>query len=420
MLKEIKIKLYNLLRWSEQYLKTISVYLAKGGFWLTLGQIVSSASSFLLALAFANLLPKETYGIYKYILSIAGILAIPTLQGMGTAVTQAVARGYEGSLVPALKTKLRWGLLGGLASLILAGYYYYQGNAMLAISFLFSAAFLPIMDSFAIYDSLLQGRKLFDVSTKYYIISQIISIASLITAIFFTKNLFLILLAYFLPWTLMRFIFLKITLKKFQPNTNQDPQTITYGKHLSLMGVIGTIANYLDRILIWHFLGAIEVAIYSFAVAIPQQIKSLLKCINILSLPKFSQRNIEEIEKNIWKKISLYFILLSLIVIVYIILAPFIFKLLFPAYLESVKYSQIFAISLIIPQMILYNVLIAYKKIEEAYIFNTIGPISLIVFFFIGAMLWGLWGIILAKVIHRFFLGLILIPIYQKINDTKK
>jgi len=64
-IKKLKDKIYRLLRRSEKYFKTDMVYLAHGGFWLTLGQIISSAASFLLAIAFANLLPKETYGTYK-------------------------------------------------------------------------------------------------------------------------------------------------------------------------------------------------------------------------------------------------------------------------------------------------------------------------------------------------------------------
>jgi len=126
LIKKTKIRLYNLLRWSQKYTKTDMVYLAKGGSWLTLGQIVSTIASFLSAIAFANLLPRETYGQYKYILSITSILAIPTLAGINTAVIRAIARGYEGSFIPALKTKIKWGLLGGITSIGLAGYYYFS------------------------------------------------------------------------------------------------------------------------------------------------------------------------------------------------------------------------------------------------------------------------------------------------------
>jgi O-antigen/teichoic acid export membrane protein len=380
------------------------VYLARGGFWLNLGQTISSLSSLLLAIAFANLLPKEIYGNYKYVLSATGILAIPTLSGMGTAVTQAVARGYEGSLIPALKTKILWGLLGGLASLILAGYYFYQGNTTLTISFLISAVFLPFMDSFGIYDSLLLGRKLFDISTKYFIISQIIAITSLIAVLFFTKNLFLILFTYFASWTLLRFIFLKITLKNFPPNQKQDHQTISYGKHLSLMGIIGTIASYLDRLLIFHYLGAAEVAIYSIAIAPPEQIKGLFKNISILALPKFVQRTKEEIKKTVFEKIWKSVLILLIVTIVYIILAPLIFKLFFPKYPESIIFSQIFAISLVTISLIIpYSALQAQASKKELYLFNIFYYLFQIIALSIGVYFYGLMGVIIAKTLTRFF-----------------
>src|SRR3989338_1976898 len=141
--ERVRGRLYRFLRWSERYTKTDMVYLASGGFWLTLGQIISSAATFGLAIAFANLLPKETYGTYKFILSIAGILSVLTLPGMMTALTQAVARGFEGSVIPALKLRVRWGMLAGLGNLVVATYYYFNGNTKLTISFLIVAAFLP-------------------------------------------------------------------------------------------------------------------------------------------------------------------------------------------------------------------------------------------------------------------------------------
>ena len=101
-------KTHRILRKSEKYTKTDMVYLAKGGFWITAGQAISSGSIFLLAITFANLIPQETYGTYKYVLSITGILSILTLRGMDTTVLQAIARNFEGVLLPVLKTKIKW------------------------------------------------------------------------------------------------------------------------------------------------------------------------------------------------------------------------------------------------------------------------------------------------------------------------
>jgi O-antigen/teichoic acid export membrane protein len=420
-IERLKVKTHNFLRWTEQYTKTDMVYLAKGGFWLTLGQIVSSLSAFLLSLAFANLLPKETYGNYKYILSIVGILTIPTLSGMGTAITQAVARGYEGSLIPALKTKIRWGLLGGLASLILAGYYFYQDNTTLTISFLISAVFLPFMDSFGIYDALLQGKKLFDISTKYFIISQIIAIASLITVLFFTQNLFLIIFTYFASWTLIRFIFLKLTLKNFPLNQNQDTSTISYGKHLSLMGIISTIANYLDRLLIFHYLGAAEVAIYSIAIAPPEQIKSLFKSIGTLALPKFAQRDIKDIKQNIGDKFLKLFLFGILIIGLYIVIAPFFYKIFFSKYLDSIFLSQLFSVSMLnLTFFPASTVLTTKSKIKEQYIINIASSIFQIIAMIIFIIWFGLIGLVIARILTRFFGSFLsLFLFYKAFPNTK-
>ena len=175
MFNELKIKIRRLLVWSQKYTQTDMVYLAEGGFWLTLGQMVSTAASFLLAIAFANLLDPITYGNYRYVLSLIGMLSVLTLTGMGIAITQATARGLEGSFYTGFKTKLKWGLLASLASIGLAGYYWLQGNNLLPIPLLISATFLPLMQASQVYKDLLIGKKLFDIQTKYSTLSQIIS-----------------------------------------------------------------------------------------------------------------------------------------------------------------------------------------------------------------------------------------------------
>lgn len=407
MLYKIKSKVYGLLRSSEKYTKTDMVYLTKGTFWLTLGQVISSASSFLLAIAFANLLPKETYGIYRYILSIVGILNISTLSGMNTVIIQAVARKFEGSVIPALKMKIYWGALGSLAGLILAGYYYFQGNATLAISFLVVSAFMPFMDSFTLYDSLLSGKKLFKISVRYGIISQTTAVVISIIILFLTKNLFLILLAYFLPWTIMRFVFLKLTLNKFPPNQNQDPGTISYGKHLSFMGIIGTVATYLDRLLIFHYLGAIEVAIYSIAIAPPEQLKTLFKNIPALAMPKLAQRSFKEIDTLLYKRLFCLFLVGLAMAGIYFILAPYFFKIFFPKYLDSIFYSKILSLSVIFTAPLSLLNAVGNSKINNTpkkmiYQSSIIIHAILIVSLFILTPVLGIMGVIFSRLIFLF------------------
>lgn len=421
---KIKNLIYRLLRRSEKYAETDMIYLAKGSFWLSLGQVVCSASAFLLAIAFANLLPKETYGLYRYILSIFGTLAITTLAGMGTAINQAVARGHEGSVIPGLKTKIRWSLLGSLISLGMAGYYYYHQNLTLTIALLIVALFLPLTDSFGIYDFLLQGKKLFKLSARYLIITQVIATSSLIITLFLTKNLYLILIAYFFPLFLMHLVFYKITLKKFPPNDKIDPQTISYGKHLTVIGFIGTIANYLDRLLVFHFLGPVELAIYSLAISPPEQVKGLFKNIPALILPKLSNRSFKEINSILLKRLWQLFLIGLVIFLAYIIFAPIVYKIFFPKYLDSIFYSQIFAITILLtaPNSFfgaarLTHLTITPKK--TLYLWN-IPSLILILTLIIFVRQWGIMGVIISKIIFTFANFLIGFFIWKKIGQVAK
>jgi O-antigen/teichoic acid export membrane protein len=405
MRKKIKKITYNLLKKSEKWTKTDMIYLAKGGFWLTAGQIVSSVSVFLLAIIFANLLPKETYGSYKYILSLTGILAIPTLFGMNTAIIQAVARGYEGSFIPALKTKIKWGLLGGLAGIALSTYYYFQGNNTLSLCFLIAAVFIPFMDSLSIYQAHLKGKRNFKDLSKYNIYTKLISSVLIIAVIFFSRNIFLIIATYFFSYTLLRLIFLQLILKKAPPNKKEDPETIKYGKHLSFISVLNKASLFLDKLLIFHYLGAVELAIYAIAIAPPEEIKGVLKNINTLALPKFSASKKENIKKSLKVQILKMTLILISISLAYILIAPFVYKIFFPEYLESIKYSQLFSLSIIlaIPITLLTGLLEAKKKTANLYKYTFIKPIIRIALLFALIKPWGITGIIMAIIISNIF-----------------
>src|SRR3990172_6841992 len=97
-MRELRNRGYQLLRQSEDFLKTDMVYLTKGGFWLSLGHGVAMLAGFFISIAFANLFPKESFGTYKFILSMVAMLGAFSLTGIGVAITQAVARGNGGSL----------------------------------------------------------------------------------------------------------------------------------------------------------------------------------------------------------------------------------------------------------------------------------------------------------------------------------
>ncbi len=404
-MEKLKNSAVNSLRFLERYTKTDMVYLAKGSFWLGIGQIVSSGAAFLTSIAFANLLLPEVYGIYKYILSINSLLLITTLAGMDSAVTQSVARGFDGTLELGIKTKMKWGVFGTILSLGIALYYFFQGNMMLSIAFSITAIFVPFTESFDMFNSLLWGKKLFDVQTKYNVIKKCIALIAMISVIFLTKNLYLILIIYFLSIVLPNIYFLQRTNKIYLGNNTADPEAMKYGKKLSAIYVITLLLGELDKILIFHYIGPINLAIYSLALAPTDQIKGMLKNVNSLAMPQFSQRTPEEIRKTIWHKVLIMALGVTLVVALYVILAPIFFNMFFPKYIESVRFSQIMAISLIpiILAGFIYTILEAQKAQKELYRYNLYSSVLNIVILFPLIYYLGIWGAVFSRLITRTF-----------------
>ncbi len=406
----LKSKIYNLLRRSEKYTKTDMVYLAKGGFWLGLGQIVASASTFLLAIAFANLLPKETFGTYKYLQSTIGLLFIFTLSGMGTALIPAVAKGYENTLKFAHKVKFRWALIGSAISFGVALYYLLAGNYAFSLIYGLVSIIFPFWESALIFDSYLTAKTNFRKSTKFFSVQTIITSLLLISASFFYHDFFPLFLIYLASQVFFSNLFYKKTVAMIPSGAETDKNITNYAKHLSVMNILGVIADRIDSIILFQFLGPAQLAVYAFAIAIPEQIKAFIKGITPLSMAKFSQRPLEEIKKTIWQRMFYLFLGLLAVVTVYIIFTPLIYKLFFPKYLESIKLSRIFSLSLILAFTTpIMSILQAHQKTKELYIINNAGSLILILSVLLGAYFYGLIGVIIGQVVYRIILSLLLI-----------
>jgi O-antigen/teichoic acid export membrane protein len=404
MLNKLKQKTYTMLRASEKYTKTDMVYLTKGSLWMMVGNAISILSVFFTAIAFAHFIPQDTYGIYKFILAVASVLMFFSLSGLPGAVTQAVARGFEGTFRKSLKIRIMWGLLGGIASLLISGYYFLQGDTVLSTSFFIIAFFIPFFESIGLYENYLQGKSLFGYFITFNSISRIISFAILLLTIFFSKNIFLILIAYFLPPIIIKATFDAWTIRRFSPNELVDENTIMYGKHLSINGVISKTAMFLDTILLFHFLGPIQVAIYSFALAPIEQIKSTYKSIPLLTVPKLAVRTPETINSRLYRRLVQLFFIGAGIAVVYASFAPLLFKTLFSTYTDAIIFSQVLSVILILslPNAFLESIQQAKLDITPTTFlyWRNVPSVLLIMSLLLLTPMYGIWGVIVSRVIY--------------------
>jgi len=409
-MKTVRQKVYKILRWSEQYAKTDMVYLTKGGGWLTLGQIASAILSLASALIFANFISKEIYGNYKYIISITSILGALALTGMGPVVVQAVAQGKEGVFMDAIKTSLRWGWIMVIGALSMSVYYFLNDNITLSVSMFVGGSSMLVVSAYSLYGSYLSGKKNFKDLTIYNVLSQVIIFITTITTVIITKNVLYMVIAYFITNVIVTLFFYKRVVDESHINETKDSSLITYSKHLSIMGFFGAVTSQLDKVLIFHYLGATNLAVLSFSMAIPEQLRGVYKNLFGIVAPKYAELSMPELRHSINKK---FFQLTGITIIfaaLYIVAAPYIFALLFPKYLEAVFYSQIYILGLIsIPGISLFaNYFHLKKAIRTIYKTTIINNISIFIVTFMLIYKYGLLGAVVANGLSWLIMALVL------------
>jgi len=396
-----KTLLYNALRKSERIFKTDMVYAVRGGFWLLLGQISTSFISFGLAVAFAHLISQETYGTYRYILSFVGIIMSFSLSGLSPALTRATARGHDGTLMQAFKMTASWGILlsGILASLSL--YYALNQNTTLATGLFIAALTAPLIDAFELATSFLNGKKLYKLISGLGIIRSVLSSSFLLFCLFFYKHLLFLLLAYFISNLLVMGFVFYYSQTRLVKNKTIDAEAARLGKHTSVINTFAAIADRIDNILLFHYFGPVQLAIYNFSLLIPSNILSLIKNIGTLATPKLVLSDKEVAKKTLLLKSTSLLILTVPLALLYIFSAPYLFKIFFPQYIEAVIYSQVFAITILMSGALPIALFDAHVALRAKYTLSVISNTVKITFIFIGIYFFGIWGAIIARILSK-------------------
>lgn len=380
-------------------LKVDATYIAKGGFWIVSGSMLGTILSLITSVIAAHYIPKETFGVFKYIVSMMGIAGAFTLSGMNTVVTRSVSQGFEGSFFQSLKTQLRWASLQFLFLFILSIYYFIHANSIYGISFLLAAVALPISTVANTYSAFLTGKKDFQTSSWYGFISTAVYTVAFSTVAIGFPYVLPIIVTYFLATTGSNVYFCIKTIKKYKPNNNVQAGDESYALNLSFTNAFGIIAAHIDSVIVYHFLGTVQLAIYNFAIIMPDKIRALSGFIQTIALPKLAHHS--SINRNNILRQSTLILLFSIgLIIIYVLCAPLIFSFLFPNYAASIQYSQLYSLTLIaLPAAYLMTVLSAYKFEKQLYFLNISMPILKIILLIAMIYFWGIVGAIIARII---------------------
>jgi O-antigen/teichoic acid export membrane protein len=193
---------------------------------------------------------------------------------------------------------------------------------------------------------------------------------------------------------------------------------MNYAKHVSVQNLITGLAIRLDNILVFQHLGAAQLALFSIATVIPDQIKGSSKNIVTLLTPKFVEHHsINSIKVGIPKRSLQLFILLSICSLVLILMIPYIYELFFPKYINAIGYSQLLLLAL--PASVYFvplSALQAHLKDKELYQLNISSAVFQITITFMLIYSSGLLGAILARIISRYIQTILTFALLHRTN----
>jgi O-antigen/teichoic acid export membrane protein len=395
-------------------------YILRNGFWLGSSQVISAAFSLLTIVIITNYTSPETLGMYTYVISTIAIISSFTLTGLNTTSNHASAKGFDGTIDYSHKLLLKWGWFISIAAIGISGYYFINGNMILALCFILPAVFSPIYTANQQYIALLSGKKKFFILAVTNSLILMVSVIVLFIVLNITNNLVYIVASTIVTNSALSLLAYYVFKKRFVINTKIEDGILPYSKHLSIMNIFSTLSGNLDKLLIYHFLGPYQLAIYYLAITPVLKLRGPDQVISALAIPKMATKKISDLKKILPQKVIMMSFFLLLLSGLYIISAPFIFKLLFPGSPESVIYSQVFSIILVLMSSILFTQALSINRCRnELYIVRTSIPIIRIILFIILTPIFGIWGIITALILAQVINFFLLWYFFYKASDLQ-
>lgn len=400
----------------EAHINTLLTYFSKklridahhyiyGGFWLSLTQAIVIACGILTTALFAHYLSEANYGIYRYLVSLSVVLSALSLTGLGQTILQASSKKYLSFYQESFKINFLYNTGITCAGVICSAYYALHGNKILSLGCVLIALLQPLINTYQYAPTYLQAQRQFRKATITQGLKTVFISVTSIASLFFSQSIFILFLTYLLAQAIANYMAHMIFKPRAQEPTPKEiyEKYISYAKHSSVRNVISLVSLRLDSIIIFTQLGGAQLAIYSIATVVPEQIKAALKNLAILLVQKYSNHNdMNLLLKSVPKRSLQLFFILLLLTVVYMASAPYLYHLLFPKYPEAVFYSQLYSLAFLTHILYIPNSILQVRMEEKKlYYLSTAGAVFLIVLLLVLIPHYGIVGAVMSTLLYR-------------------
>jgi O-antigen/teichoic acid export membrane protein len=286
-------------------------------------------------------LSPTAFGEYHFVLSIIGVVAVFGLPGMSNAVMQAVARGHVGTFRLSVRPTFLASLIGVVTLLVFGGYYRATGGNDLSLAFFAAAALYPFAYGLKQWAGLRTGKEDFAGIVKLNGTASVVTSLLLIGAVLYVTDSFAVLVGIIvLVQAVLNVSVTVSTLRKMGEGGSVESGSISYGVKTTAYSIFATLAQYVDKLLIYAFITPAALAVFVAAERIPEQVKALIKNLATVLAPRFARH------RGYTKRVDRAFKLFSIVTGVGIVLIAFtilpwaVVALFGDGYKESVPYAQ--------------------------------------------------------------------------------
>lgn len=295
----------------------------------------------------ARSLQPEALGQFRYVLALFALVSVFSFSGLHAGIVRGIAQGNTIIIRDTIRLQARWTPIGSIALSLAAAYYtFFRYEVAVGGALLVAAIAFPFHSMAGLFGPILTGQERVGDLAKTSMVSNVSFSVLFFLVALSTQSIPLLILAYFGFDVIIRGF---ITYRLYQqiPLRGESARDQDLGRHLTAIGAMQTITGQLDQLLVNIFGGYTSLAGYSIATLIPDQMKDFLGNITGVILRRFATRDLNEktlvaTRRHFW----LYFLVSGFAIALYTLSAPLVIRILFPAYIDQIPATIIYAIGL--------------------------------------------------------------------------
>lgn len=316
---------------------------------LWVANLAAVGAGFLVPLALARLSTQADYGRFSFATALLATSSILTLPGLNLAITQGAARGQDGTLRVALRSRLRGALLMAvvvaLAGAAIAWYADRTTGFALILASLLAVPAYGLDSASAFFN----GRRRFAALSLLIVAAAAVPAVAVAALLLAGAPIPAVLAGYLAALALVNAVSLR-SARRLVRNDDVDPAAIRYGRRMTWISSIGAVQFYLDRLVVGSSLGFADLALYSAAKLFQQGLKATWTAVNQLLFPRLAAATDSSSARVMaWRALVPVWVGFVLLGAVTAALAPFIVSYLLGAdYLGSVTPARLLILAVLV------------------------------------------------------------------------